>query len=293
MKIVSIDVGIKNCSFCVLSNAYNELSVEHWEIINLMELDKDISPRIECMCFTHSGKKRKKCAKPAIYQKGTGENEPIQYFCKVHAKKDKMFENKELSISALNKTLIKDLVLLLKKYNIPINDCKKRTEFIDLLVCYQKTHGLSLIVSPVKQNKCATVELQILGQNIMTYFDALNIQNVSHIIIENQIGPLATKMKTVQGMLMQYFIMRYKNINIEFISATNKLKNYATYRPDINKVSLQTYAFRKKLSVEICFQIIKSSELLSTWTDYFESCKKKDDLSDCFLQGLWFIQVVS
>ena len=47
-----------------------------------------------------------------------------------------------------------------------------------------------------------------------------------YVIIENQIGPLAIRMKTIQGMIVQYFIMSNLNVeHIEFISASNKLKD--------------------------------------------------------------------
>ena len=43
------------------------------------------------------------------------------------------------------------------------------------------------------------------------------------VIIENQISTIASRMKTLQGMISQYFIM--KGIpSIEFISSINKLK---------------------------------------------------------------------
>ena len=49
---------------------------------------------------------------------------------------------------------------------------------------------------------------------------------IDTVIIENQISTLASRMKTLQGMITQYFIM--KNIpQIEFISASCKLKLFA------------------------------------------------------------------
>lgn len=57
------------------------------------------------------------------------------------------------------------------------------------------------------------------------------MDKIDAILIENQIGNLAGRMNVLQGMISQYFIMR--NItNIEFISATNKLK---LFKSIINK----------------------------------------------------------
>ena len=47
------------------------------------------------------------------------------------------------------------------------------------------------------------------------------------VIIENQISTIASRMKTLQGMIAQYFIMRGTPC-IEFISAANKLKMFMT-----------------------------------------------------------------
>ena len=98
------------------------------------------------------------------------------------------------------------------------------------------------------------------------------------VLIENQIGPLAIKMKTLQGMIAQYFIM--KNIeNIEFISSINKLKPYLG--------NLKTnYQQRKKYGVEICKCYLDQFDILIKWLSYFNQNKKKDDLADCFLQAL-------
>ena len=99
------------------------------------------------------------------------------------------------------------------------------------------------------------------------------------VIIENQIGPLANKMKTLQGMISQYFIM--KNIHhIEFISACNKLKDFTIEKMD--------YKQRKKFGVEKCLEILTNSKNVN-WVSEISKSNKKDDLSDCFLQGLWYI----
>jgi len=105
-------------------------------------------------------------------------------------------------------------------------------------------------------------------------------------------------MKTIQGMLSQYFIMKNNNISIEFISATNKLKgiepkvevvddeNTATSKDIGDK---KEYKKRKKLGIETCLSIINSQESFANWKNFVEKHSKKDDLSDCFLQGIWYI----
>ena len=46
-----------------------------------------------------------------------------------------------------------------------------------------------------------------------------------------------------------------------------------------------TYDERKKESVKITKKLI----INTNWNEHFEKHKKKDDLADSFLQGLWYI----
>jgi len=71
--------------------------------------------------------------------------------------------------------------------------------------------------------------------------------------------------------------------NIEFISSSNKLK------PFLEKKKT-SYAERKKMGITITKQLISESSYLHSWVDTFQKSKKKDDLADCFLQGLWFMK---
>ena len=103
-----------------------------------------------------------------------------------------------------------------------------------------------------------------------------------HVIIENQVSPLANRMKTIQGMVTQYFVM--KNVpNIEYISSSNKLKNFIEKKKT-------TYNERKKIGVEVTGKLINEKPGLVKWEEFFKTHKKKDDLADSFLQGLWFLE---
>ena len=102
------------------------------------------------------------------------------------------------------------------------------------------------------------------------------------VIIENQIGPLALRMKTLQGMIMQHFIERNCS-TIEEISAYNKLKEYIQHKKT-------TYNERKKLSIKITKEKLVEIPEISTWEQHFIKHKKKDDLADAFLQGLWYLK---
>jgi hypothetical protein len=64
------------------------------------------------------------------------------------------------------------------------------------------------------------------------------------------------------------------------VSATHKLTNIATLQD-----STKTYKGRKKTG------IVHAQELVpKEWTQYMMKHPKKDDLADCFLQGLWVLE---
>jgi len=97
-------------------------------------------------------------------------------------------------------------------------------------------------------------------------------------------------MKSVQGMIAQYFIMKKTSQQIEFISATNKLKIDEKSNIDKEPKDKIKYSERKKLGIQKCLELLNTEGNLTSWTDYFNKHGKKDDLADSFLQGLWYMK---
>lgn len=94
---------------------------------------------------------------------------------------------------------------------------------------------------------------------------------LTEVIIENQLGLNAIRMKQVQALLTQYFINN--NIeNITYVSSQNKLKGYGRMK----------YSERKKKVVKICEDTLEGE-----WYDFFKSLNKtkRDDYADCYLQA--------
>ena len=122
------------------------------------------------------------------------------------------------------------------------------------------------------------LNLIYLGRNMTKHFNRLFNCPIDVVLIENQIGKLAIRMKSLQGMIAQYFIQ--KNIHtIEFISSKNKL-HFIKHKT--------TYKERKQLGINKMNSYLSESKLLS-WNDYFQQHQKKDDLADCFLQYKYYI----
>ena len=94
-------------------------------------------------------------------------------------------------------------------------------------------------------------------------------------------------MKTIQGMIIQYFIL--KNIkNIDIISSQNKLKLLKDYE-NIENIKKTSYGDRKKMGINLTNKILDTNEKLRGSKDLFIG-QKKDDLADSFLQGLYYIK---
>ena len=96
----------------------------------------------------------------------------------------------------------------------------------------------------VEKSKTQDYSLLDYGKGIKKIFDKTFLDmKIDYVLIENQIGPLALRMKSIQAMLIQYFIDN--NItNIECISSSNKLKEFIG-----NKDT--SYKERKKYGIKL------------------------------------------
>tara|TARA_R110002012_G_scaffold271898_1_gene457209 strand:+ start:365 stop:1162 length:798 start_codon:yes stop_codon:yes gene_type:complete len=259
MKVLSIDVGIKNLALC-LFNIENkeEYKIVKWNVINLCN---------EIIINCH-------CGKPAKY------NNKDNFCCKKHIKDTGLLLiPPDLEIKKLKKKKIVEIKEILTSQNIDFNPKQSKI----LLLEEKNKEFEDKYVLPFS-NKINTNDLNLieLGINLNERMNELyNDDDIDIVIIENQISPIANRMKTLQGMIAQYFIMK-KTHDIQFISASNKLKDYVSKKT--------TYTERKHKGIEICEELLINNEQFSEHLTMFNSHKKKDDLADCFLQGIWFLK---
>jgi len=286
MIILSFDVGIKNLAYCLLSisnansatitsNTENENNSKHfieivkWNIIDLsrdqVEVDTETVVKILNQCCN--------CKKTATYCTHSNSillPEDVKKYCKKHAE--------EAGLPMQPKLLKSNSKSGHTTYIVPLSILNKKVS-------------------------CNKINIVDLGKNIKCHLDfifAEHMDKIDAIIIENQIGNLAGRMNVIQGMISQYFIMR--NItNIEFISATNKLK---LFKSIINKNSLTSgeggnldnvlesekklYKMRKDAGKLVCRSLLSFYPKLNEWTAKYDKHKKNDDLADCFLQGYYY-----
>jgi hypothetical protein len=270
MKILSIDVGIKNLAFCLFdkSPTAEQFKITKWDTIDISEKEDNV----KCIFV----EKNIICNKLAKFKKDDN------CYCLKHSKKQQLqVPTSEQKPAFINKQKIQKLYEIADSHNIKYENKIKKADLVKLINEYINNNYFESIES----KKAADVDLFNIGVNIKTKFNKLfeNEGKIDYVIIENQISPIATRMKTIQGMIVQYFIMSNLIVeHIEFISASNKLK-------DCDAKDKAKYSDRKKLGIAKCLETITNDFRFNEHIDYFNSHKKKDDLSDSFLQGIWFI----
>jgi hypothetical protein len=277
MKILSIDVGIKNLAFCLLETTPEKLTIIKWDIINLAQQNESKCCEIE---------KNAPCNKPAKFMKNN------KCYCLKHSKKQQFqIPSSKLKSAFINKQKMTVLSQIADDYKIKYPQPCKKVELISLINDYI----FNSCFEPVETTNSSKIDLVTIGRNIQTKFDHTlfdEIDNIDKVIIENQISPIANRMKTIQGMIAQYFIMKNSNISIEFVSSINKLKDSSAVGDSKNeaKEDKLKYGDRKKVGIKKCLEIITNEHNYKSWEDFFSKHTKKDDLADSFLQGIWYIK---
>jgi hypothetical protein len=274
--ILSIDVGVKNLAVCLFTPKYpeydkitnpNAITILYWDIIDLS------GEKLECKCS------RDNCTTNAKFDKDG------ILFCLRHAKKEKQWiiPVKETSTTYINKANVKKLIDIAHTYDVfkkNNTDKKRKTEIKQTIIEYFQKNTFKLVKS--NSVNASTINLTTVGRNIKRILnEVFETAHITHVAIENQIGPQAIRMKAIQAMLAQYFIMKNDNIHIQTVASSRKLEEC--------KVNKSQYTLRKKIAIEICQEHLKTNKE-ELWETHFNLHTKKDDLADSLLQGLWVLK---
>ena len=311
MKIISFDIGIRNMAYCIMClDEHGRLVIQDWNILNLLEKEE---PNVFCNCILGNKPKKSKklqnevvsdnsiianniCNKKAKYQKEGS------YFCEMHAKSNIqwLIPKKCYSPTSLKKQRVEELLKICGEFSIVTtqeNGQKliKKT-ILEKMDSFFETKCYDPII-PKKEQNASTLDLITIGRNMKVRLDLVNnLDEITHVIMENQISPIASRMKTIQGMLAQYFIMKFdgpasRALSIEFVSSSNKLKGLDTEAK--TNESNSAYKQHKIDGVYHCLKFLGQNPALKSWETQWENpvfAKKKDDLADCFLQGIWYLK---
>ena len=267
MKLLSIDIGIKNLALCIIENNDDKIfKILFWQVINLCEENIDL--RNYC---NNTKTPNKPCNKPAKFFKHSN------YYCKLHSCKSH-YKTLPTEFNNYNRLKINSLIDLAKEYNISHDIPPNKENIIKNIQEYINNNYLEYINKNTNANDINLIDI---GISIKNNLDKINFDNIDKVLIENQISPIATRMKSIQGMISQYFIL--KNIfDIQFISSANKLKLFSSSKNT-------SYNERKKLGIEYTKDLLNKYNIDENYITSFIASKKKDDLADCFLQGYWFL----
>ena len=302
VNILSIDVGMKNLAYCLFEcnhslpespespeSIMQTAHIVAWDTVNLCNVsDADAVANKPAMplCSVNGCKFVAKFVHSTTTTNDDGNT--LNHYCTRHANASGYKMPLQPSIAS-SKSLKKMTLEQLKAFSgeylsspIPEKCEKSKMKVLQHLTTAIASEYLVAVTTKPKVLSAASVDLITIGRNMHQRFDALPhlAAGIDVVIIENQLSTLATRIKTLQGIITQYFIMRGVP-DIRFISATNKLKLF-----DPKKGGEETgYADRKKRSIEITRSLISSS----SHSAKFEKHKKKDDLADCFLQGVWWL----
>jgi hypothetical protein len=273
MSIISFDIGIKNMAYCVFDT---NGAVIDWNISNLMDREPDAKT---CTVLgTNKKNNGMVCGKKAKFEKGDA------CFCQVHAKSSQfMLPDKQCSLGSIKKLKLEELrqLAVSRFISLDVSDTKP------VIVARISAFFTEKMLVPIthKKTNAGAVDLVSIGRNMKTEFGKIeSFKNVKHVIVENQISPIATRMKSIQGMLAQYFIMQSDDINIEFLSSIGKLKGFEKQNENLDS----EYQQHKKDAIFYCTQLL-ATERYAAWKDVLNT-KKKDDLADCFLQGIQWMK---
>jgi len=300
-KILSFDVGIINLAYCYFTkkeypNPENpEIKNYKWDILDWAIID--LSDREDHLCTN--------CKKKASLMQTYGG---MKYYCKVHAKNvvtnTLPFED---YFKTLDKKQIGGCCFLVNG-----EKCNKNCVLIEKVGnnTYCNLHGkkihstieTNMKLIKIKKNNIKDLDFDDTRLKLVMELEKRkHLLNANVVVIENQPSFKNPRMKSISGILYDYYMIRGmvdREITksaikkVKFMSPSNKIK-LATDGETQQIVKMKStdeskaYKMTKSLAVKYATEMTKH---LPEWLDKFNSHKKKDDLADAFLQGAYYFE---
>jgi hypothetical protein len=254
MRIISIDIGIRNLAVCVLEGtSRKDVKIKQWDVIDILGEKNGVN---RPLCFH--------CSKAGMWFQGD------KFACTKHCPKDRVPTKTSISKKKIEE--LRKQAVELKINPLPV----KKPELVNAVYEKLKSSGWTKFVGGASVKHSPVLDLAsdivISLDNRREWWEETKTDLV---VVENQKD---RRMFAVQAMIHMYFAT--KGFKIKGVSAIHKLNNIMTLED-----ATGSYRGRKKTGIVHCEKLMPEFN-----RPFFKIHKKKDDLADSFLQGLWFLE---
>jgi len=295
-QILSFDVGIIHLAYCLLSkklvDGKYKWDITDWAII-------DLADRQSHKCDV--------CKKNATWMQGGKED---KYYCKVHSKN---LLTTPFAYDDYFKTLDKKQINGCSYVLSNESKCDKNCLIKDLSGNnFCGTHAKSIYkkmtadmkLKKIKKTCVANLDFDDTRLKLVMELEARkHLLDAKVVVIENQPSFKNPRMKSISGIIYDYYMIRgmvdkaitKSNIEkVKFMSPSNKIKlasdgeTQQIVKLKADSEDSKAYKLTKSLAVKYTQEMVKH---LPFWLNDFNSHKKKDDLADAFLQGAYYFEM--
>ena len=321
MYVISFDIGIKNMAYCVFRVEKQQLEILAWENLDM----RQTAAAAAAAASDGGGDPKPRCCGLLARNAPCGARVEFckpgraEFWCARHAKASREFllpppGLRLRAAAALARKSAAELRALEQYVGLaapPLPrrakaDCAREVaEALDAR-CFERVPPQQ---TPQVGSKRANADFAAMGRNMKRRFESIPfLDRVTHVLIEQQ---MTARMKTLQGMVAQYFIMRLDDgARVLFVSPRHKLKAFRAQAQDHQQQQRSGgggggggYQENKADAVRYCLELFDAAAArgLALHADNpalppllaaMRAAQKKakfDDYADCFLQGYWWI----